>query len=271
MYVGTTLEANSQTTKLMQPRISTLDHPTGDTQTAAVSGTSPGDHRSNAALPQCGTMCIGVVTTIALQRLGFALRTAYLTSYRGNPVDEREELSDVVIVGACKNHIQWNTLRIRDDMVLAARTTAIGWVRSSFFPAPTARIEELSTTAREKSNWSAPRSFASSTSCSRCHTPRRCHSFSRRQQVIPEPHSISLGSISQGMPDFSTNKMPVSTRLLHSGFRPGFRLRRRLFGNSGSISAHKSSSTSGCGIGPPLGYAMSHRTNGAPKVQDSFC
>ena len=122
----------------MQPRISPLDHPTGNPQTAAVSGTPPGDHRSNAALLQCDTMCIGIVSTVALQRLGFALRTAYLTSYRRNAVYEREELSDVVIIGACKNHIQRNTLRIRDDVVLAARTTAIGWVRSSFFPAPRA-------------------------------------------------------------------------------------------------------------------------------------
>jgi hypothetical protein len=48
-------------------------------------------------------------------------------------------------------------------------------------------------------------------------------------------------------------------------------LRRRFFGNSGSISAHKSSSTSGCGIVPPSGCAMSQRTDVARKVQDSFC
>ena len=68
---------------------------------------------------------------------------------------------------------------------------------------------------------------------------RRCHYFSRRQHVMPEPHPISLGNISQGMPDFNTNRIPVSTRRLHSGFRPVFRLRRCFFGNSGSISPHK--------------------------------
>jgi len=149
VYIGTALEPNTQPAKLMQPRIGALHYPTRDTQTTTVFGTSSCDHRSDAPLLQCGTMRIGVVSTVALQRLGFALRTAYLTSYRGNTVDEREELSDVVIIGACKNHIQRNTLRIRDDVVLAARTTAIGWVRSSFLPAPTARIEELSATARE--------------------------------------------------------------------------------------------------------------------------
>lgn len=271
MYVSAAFEADTQAPKLMQPRIRTFYYPTRCTQTTAVFGTSARDDRSNAPLLQRGTMCIGVVSTVGLQYLGFALRTSYLTRYRRDPVNERKELSDVVIVGTRENGIQRNALRVRDDVVLAARTTAIGWVRSSFFPAPTARTDELSTTAREKSNWSAPRSLANSTSCSRCHTPWRCHCLSRRQQVMPEPHPISLGSISHGMPDFSTNKIPVSTRRLHSGFRPGFRLRRLFFGNNGSISAHKSSSTSGCGIVPPVGYATPHRTNLTRKVQDSFC
>ena len=271
MYVGAPLKANSQSTKLMQPRIGPLYYPARDTQAAAMCGSPSCNHRGYPAILQSGTMRIGVVGTVALQRFRFALRTPYLTADRRNAINEWKQLSDVVVVGTRKNHIQRNALRVRDDVMLAARTTAIGWVRSRFFPAPTARIEELSTTAREKSNWSAPRSLASSASCSRCQMPRRCQCFRRRQQVMPDPHSISLGSISQGMPDFSTNKIPVSTRLLHSGFRPGFRLRRRFFGNSGSISAHKSSSTSGCGIVPPLGCAMPHRTDPARKVQDSFC
>lgn len=271
MYIGTPLEANSQATKLMQPGIGALYYPACDSQATAVFGASSCNYRRDATLLQRGTMCIGVVSTVALQHFRFALRTPDLTGDGRNTINEGKQLSHVMVIGARKNHIQRNALRVRDDVVLAARTTAIGWVRSSFFPAPTARIEELSTTTREKSNWSAPRSFASSTLCSRSHTPRRCHSFNRRQHVIPEPHSISLGSISQGMPDFSTNRIPVSTRLLHSGFRPGFRLRRRFFGNSGSTSAHKSSSTSGCGIVPPLGCAMSQRTDAARKVQDSFC
>lgn len=271
MYVGTALETHTQAAKLMQPRICALYDPTRDTQSTAMFGTATGDHGDDTALLQGGTMRIGIVSAIALQDLGSTLRASYLARYRRNTVNQRDELSDIMVVGGRQNRVQRNALRIRDDVVLTARTTAIGWVRSSFFPAPTARIEELSTTAREKSNRSAPRSFASSTSCSRRHTPQRCHCFSRRQQVMPEPQPISLGSISQGIPDFRTNRMPLSTRLLHSGLRPVYRLRRRFFGNSGSISAHKSSSISGCGIISPSGYAMPHRTNTAKKVQDSFC
>jgi hypothetical protein len=47
------------------------------------------------------------------------------------------------------------------------------------------------------------------TRCSISHTPASCHSLRRRQQVISDPHAISLGSISQGMPLLRT-KMPPS-------------------------------------------------------------
>ena len=40
---------------------------------------------------------------------------------------------------------------------------------------------------------------------------RLLHSLRRRQQVIPDPQPISFRSISQGMPLFSTNRMPLST------------------------------------------------------------
>ena len=61
-----------------------------------------------------------------------------------------------------------------------------------------------------------------------CHTPACCQSRSRRQQVIPEPQPIYWGSISQGMPLFNANKMPVSALQSSSGRRPGLRNRRGL-------------------------------------------
>jgi hypothetical protein len=65
--------------------------------------------------------------------------------------------------------------------------------------------------AREKSILSAPRRRASNTSCNRSHTPAACQSRRRRQQVMPEPHPISLGRLSHGIPVVSTNRIPVNT------------------------------------------------------------
>jgi uncharacterized paraquat-inducible protein A len=46
---------------------------------------------------------------------------------------------------------------------------------------------EIQAMARVSSSWPAARSSASSSACSRCHTPAACQSRSRRQQVMPEP------------------------------------------------------------------------------------
>jgi hypothetical protein len=44
--------------------------------------------------------------------------------------------------------------------------------------------------------------------------PARCRATSRRQQVLPDPHPISRGSICHGRPPRGTNKMPMHEALL---------------------------------------------------------
>ena len=96
---------------------------------------------------------------------------------------------------------------------------------------------------RDQSIRSARRSCASSKACKRSQTPASCQARSRRQQLMPEPQPSSLGSISQGMPLWSTNKIPARTARSSSGKRPGYLARRGLGGGkSGAISAHNSSS-----------------------------
>ena len=131
----------------------------------------------------------------------------------------------------------------------AVRVTAprdAGGVRASFSPAPTARIDDESTTTREKSILPAARNFARSTACSRSQTPACCQSRSLRQHLTPEPHPISAGKSRQRIPVFSTNKMPVNAARSGTGLRPGY-LKRRGFarGSSGSISDYSSSSMIG--------------------------
>jgi hypothetical protein len=264
-------ETNSEPTKLVQPRDGSFDYPTSYTQTAAVFGATPGNLATDTLFSQGLAMRIRIVGPIGLYQSRFALGVSNLTCNRRNLFDQWQQLRDIVVVGASENRRQRNALRIREEVVFAARTTAIGWVRSSFFPAPTARIEELSAMTREKSRHSAPRNSESNTWCSRRHTPRRCQYFSRRQHVIPEPQPISLGSISQGIPERNTNSMPVSTRRSSFGSRPLCRLRLRFFGSSGSMCAHNSSSINGFGIHVLPQHAMPHRTKTRINVQASFC
>ena len=94
-----------------------------------------------------------------------------------------------------------------------------GWSRS--FRPPGARTAAEPKDARDQSMRSACPRRSSTAPCSRSHTPASCHSRSLRQQVMPEPQPISCGSISQGMPVLSTNRMPVRTaRLSMRGLPP---------------------------------------------------
>src|SRR5487761_2631379 len=252
---GQPFVSDSEPAKPMQPCDGSFDDPAGFSQAAAVFGSASRNLRLDAWRLESRSMRVRIVAAISLDEVRFALRTPRLARDRGNRLDQRQQLGDIVAVGLGQNDRERNAFRVGEDVVLGAGTTAIGWVRSRFFPAPTARIEELSATAREKSIRSAPRSFDSSTWCNRSQTLARCHASSRRQQVLPEPQPISLGSICQGIPERSTNTIPVSAaRLKTPCERPGFFLCRLLGrGRSGSIMFHNSSSISGLDIAPLRG------------------
>ncbi len=111
---------------------------------------------------------------------------------------------------------------IDEVVVFAAELAPVRRIRAGFFPASIARIDELSTSARDKSISPRRRSSASNVSWMRCQTPASCHATSRRQQAVPEPHPISCGSRFHAMPERSTNTMPVSAARSGVGLRPAY-------------------------------------------------
>ncbi len=248
---GQPFTSDSESAKPMQPSDSALHHPAGLAQTATVPGSAPCDLGLDTQSQERRTMWVRIVSTVSLHQLGLSPRSTALASNGRDGSDQGQKLRDVVAIGFGQNGRERNALRVDEEVMFRARTTAIGWVRSSFFPAPRARIEELSATAREKSMRSAWRSFESSTWCRRFHTPARCQPFSRRQQVTPEPQPISRGNIFQGMPERSTNTIPVSVARSDTRGRPRPFLGRFLrLGSNNSIMFHNSSSISGLGIAP---------------------
>jgi hypothetical protein len=137
-------------------------------------------------------------------------------------------------------------------VVLGALFPAVHGAFSRFFPPCIARTEVESTTPRDQSILPAPFNSHRALRRSRSHTPARCQSRRRRQQVMPDPQSISRGRYSQGMPVRSTNRMPVRAFRSESGLRPGLRRRRSLgLGRSGSIHRHSCSSRRGFATARP--------------------
>jgi len=243
MNAGSTLIADRQSPKAVQPRQGALDDPAGATQVAAVRAPALRELRRHAALGELVTVRLGIVAAVPLDQAGLAYRPARTSAQHGHGVDQGQQLGDVVSVRRGQRRDERNPVRVGENMMLRPGLAAIGRVRSRFFPPRSARREELSTTARARSSWPRRRNSASKTACNRFQTPARCHRTNRRQQVVPEPQPISRGNMFQGKPLRSTNKMPVSAARSGIGFRPAYRrFRARRFGSSGSISAQRSSS-----------------------------
>ena len=258
MNTGPTLVADIETTEPMQPRQRPFDDPAGAAQPAAVGRAAFGELALNAPARERVAMRLRIVRAVALNQSRRADWASRAPAQRRNGVDQREQLGDVVAVGAGQRRDERNPVRVGENVMFGAGLAAIGRVRSSFFPPRNARSEALSTTARARSRSPRCRSSASRTACKRFQTPARCQRTSRRQQVVPEPHPISRGSMFQGMPLRKMKKMPVNTARSGIGLRPAYRrLRARRFGSKGSIRLHKSSSMSGLVMHNclPLSYA----------------
>src|ERR671921_513246 len=105
-------------------------------------------------------------------------------------------------------------------MALRARFAAICRVRARLLAPPGAATLAESSEALDQSIRPASPRRSSRARWSLSHTPALCHSLRHRQQVIPEPQPISWGSISQGIPDLSTNRMPVRAARSFTRGRP---------------------------------------------------
>jgi len=236
--------ADAQASELMQPGDGALDHPAEETQSTAMRCASAGQHRRDALRAQLAAVGLRIVGAIALDRLRTLPGAAHLAVDGRNGLHERDELGDVVPIGLRQSDGQGNAAAIRKEVVLAPQLPSIRRIRTRFFPPRRARMEDESTIARDQLSWSVACSCASSTRWSVRQTPVRCHWWSRRQQVMPDPHPNSVGRYSHGMPVLSTKRIPVKTCRLSSGLRPGYRRRRRLgLGRSGSSWLHNRSST----------------------------
>jgi len=238
MDARTPFVAHRESPEPMQPGDRAFDDPARAAEPAAVRRAALGEGGLDAAPVQGVSMRLGVVGAVALDEIRFHARAAGAAANGRHRVHERQQLRDVVAIGRGQLRAERNPVRVGKNMMLRPGLAAIGRVRSSFFPPRSARSDELSAMARLKSRSPRWRSSASSTAWSRFQTPRRCHASNRRQQVLPDPQPISLGTICHGIPLRSTNRMPVSTARSSSGRRPGCLRRRRLGGGkSGSILA----------------------------------
>lgn len=144
----------------------TFDDPADFSKATTVRVTAPRDAGGDVALVKDASVFIVVVTTVGVDAARTAQRPSTHAADRHDGLDQRNQLGDVVAIGAAQDCRDRRSVGVGCDVVLGTGSRSIGGVRASFSPAPTARIDDESTTTREKSIFSAARSFASSTACS---------------------------------------------------------------------------------------------------------
>lgn len=247
MNIITAFIAYSQSTKLVQPSKCSFDDPAKHTKATAVFSSSLGQNRINPQAMQCVSMRLAIIGAVTLHTIRPLTRTTDFACNGWNRLNQWQKLSHIMTVGSGYFRCERNAIGIGDNVMFRPQFPSIRCIRARFRPPKTARTEAESTTAREKSIWSAWRSLFKRTWWILSQMPFSFQLCRRRQQVIPLPQPISLGRYSQGIPVFSTKRIPVNTLRLLTGGRPplGFNAG---FGSNGSMNFHSSSLRSGLAI-----------------------
>jgi hypothetical protein len=242
--IRSALIANPKPPKLGSPSMGSFDHPPMPPQAVLGLNPSPRNPRLNATLSTRTAASRIVVPFVSVQLVRTEPRPTSRTRNGRDAIQQLVQDLGIVNVGGRQQQGQRNALSIDQKMVFRARFAFVRRVGPRFFAPFLAATVAESTAARLQSISPARPNFSKNKRCRRCQTPAACHSWRRRQQVMPHPQPISWGSISQGMPLRRTNRMPVKAARSDTRGRPpfGFGLSG---GNNGATCSHSSSSRRG--------------------------
>jgi len=244
MDVGASFVADGQPAEAMEPGQGALHHPTVSTQALAGVDALAGDAHPDVASGQRLAAAGDVRGLIGMQFGGPLASLSGRGLGRRDGVEQVLKDNRVVAVGPRQERGQRDSGALDHKMALRARFAPIRRIRPREVAPLLPGILAESKEARLQSRRSASPSRSKSIWCSRSQTPASCQSRSRRQQVTPEPHPNSWGSISHGMPLFSTKMMPVKAARSETRGRPPLGLGGS-GGSSGATRAHNSSLTKG--------------------------
>lgn len=239
--------ADREATESVQPREGPLDNPTVTSKLLAGFDAASCDASLDAPAFAGLTASSEIIGLVGMELGRSASGSASFAGDGRNGIQQLVEGLAVVDVGSGQQEGERDALPVRDEMALGSRSAAVGRIGASRFTPLLAAMDELSRQARLQSSRSAWFRRCSNSRCSWSQTPAACQSRNRRQHVTPEPHAISCGSISHGMPVRSTNRMPVSAARSSTRGRPPLGLAGST-GSKGETSDHRASETRGAGM-----------------------
>jgi hypothetical protein len=173
--LGPSVVADEEPFELVKPGEGALDDPAVAAQAGAVCGAATGDLGCDAAAAQFAPVLVVVVTPVGAQPLRPPARATDAAADGRHPIQQRDQLGDVVTVAAAERPGERDASRVYEKVMLRPGSGSINRARARRGAPFFACTWLPSTTARDHSSSQAARSLASSSSCSRSHTPARCH------------------------------------------------------------------------------------------------
>ena len=222
MDIGPPFVTNHEPPEVLEPGKGSLDDPTVLAQLLSGLDPTPGDSGEHASDSTGHPAAAKVIGLVGVQ---FHEPPPGPPSAMPNPWHGIEQLlkgDRIVLVRRPDQHSHRNAVGIGDHVVLGAVLPSIRGVRADLLAPLFALMLEASRAPRSQSI--LPVSFNSSSRMRwrSSHTPRSCHSWRRRQHVMPLPQPISLGKSAHRMPVFRTNRIPRKAHWSGTGGRPPF-------------------------------------------------
>jgi hypothetical protein len=249
MDVNPAFVADCEAAEAVQPGEAAFDNPAVASQFLACLDAASGNARLYATSDAGASASPVIVGFVGVQLVRPSTWSATRAPDRRNAVEQLFQWHAVMDVSSGQQKGERNTSSIGNQVTFSARSTSIRGVRADLGTPFLAAMEQLSMQSRLQSMRSACRRRRSNSRCRPSHTPACCQSRSRRQHVTPEPHPISCGSISHGIPVRRTNRMPVNAMRLPTQGRPPLSFAAST-GSRGSMIDQSASDTRGTGIPP---------------------
>jgi len=100
--VSATFKANTESTKIVKPRVSPFHNPSKFAEPTSMFGPALRDHGLDAEVPKRLTMRLGIIAAVGVDDFGLPKWPPAYAANRWNCLDQRQQLGDVVAVGAVR-------------------------------------------------------------------------------------------------------------------------------------------------------------------------
>ena len=124
--------ADEQSLEVVEPGEGAFDDPADGAEAGAVLGLAAGDQGGDAALADEPAVFVVVVASVGDDLVGSAARTTGGAFDRRHPVEQRDQLSDVVAVAAGDREGERDPGRVDQEVVFRAGSAPVNRARARF-------------------------------------------------------------------------------------------------------------------------------------------